>query len=209
MPTRSSRSQTVKSCAANSHGGKSSFSFKTFYRQKNTPFFKGVRKKQIFDLIRKFIFYRKGTVLSCPQLSVCEAVAAINGAVVSRLKGNFTGFSASGAHSVIHLAGSLSCIFARIAAVFAAGRFVGKSLFGVEFLFTGCENKFLSTVSACECLVFVQISIPLLIRMYARPLVRHYAYYTHRMPLCQIYFKNNWKKYGQVGEFYSLTGNIQ
>ena len=102
---------------------------------------------------------RKNQLLS---VLVAEALAAVYGTVIVRLKGNLACLSAVGAYSVIHLAGralSTACLVLS-AAIAASLRLVSKALLSVKLLLAGSENEFLSAVLADQSLVSVHV-IPL------------------------------------------------
>ncbi len=103
-------------------------------------------------------FFCKRPVLS----PVGEALAAIDRTVVAGLKGDFAFLAAFGAHSVEHLAAAsfTAGSLAGGAAGLAALGFVLETLFSVECLFVGGEDKFSATVFADESFVVVH-GIPL------------------------------------------------
>ena len=76
------------------------------------------------------------------------ALAAVNRAVVFRLKRNLACGAAVGAYSVVHHAGCLDCRFFGRSAFLASYRFVLKAFFGIKFLLTGSKNKFFAAVFA-------------------------------------------------------------
>ena len=87
-----------------------------------------------------------------------EAFAAVDRTIFLRLEGNLGGFAAFGTDRVIHntrSAGSRAIGLAGLTAGLAAGGLVLEALFGVEFLLTGGEHKFLATVFAYQRFVFV------------------------------------------------------
>ena len=93
-----------------------------------------------------------------------------------RLERNLAGFSAAGAHGVVHLAGAAGGFFACVTAGFAALRFVGEPFFGVEFLLARRKGEFLSAILADEG--FVVVHKDLLIKKYAGTLPRSTYYNT-------------------------------
>ena len=86
-------------------------------------------------------------------LVVLEAVAAVDGAVVSRLERDLGGCPALRADRVKHLAVVAARGFAACAAVLAANGFVLESLLRVKLLLAGRKDKFLTTILAYQCLV--------------------------------------------------------
>ena len=98
------------------------------------------------------------------HLSIAEAIAAINGAVITRLERNFAGSAAFGAHGVEHLAlatvTATSVSLTGITAGFAALRLIGEALFSEKLLLTRSEGEFLAAVFADDCLVLIH-EIPL------------------------------------------------
>ena len=107
---------------------------------------------------------KKGRPFGQPFLSFnlspagSEAFAAVHGTIFLGLKGHLSGFATLGADRVVHHArgaGSGTARFPRLTASLAAGGFVFEALLRVEFLFTGGENEFLSTIFANQRLVFV------------------------------------------------------
>ena len=85
-----------------------------------------------------------------------EAVTAVNGAIILRLKGDF-GFLAAvraddGKHLALFAAVAVALTF--VAAVAATHGLVLEALFGVEFLFACAEDEFFSAVFAHEGFVF-------------------------------------------------------
>ena len=100
----------------------------------------------------------------CPSVGfphLGEALAAVNGAVLTRLEGNLAGLAAGCADCVEHLAGGLVGLLAGVTALFAALGFILKSAGCVELLLTGGENEFLTTFLAHQGLVFVHLLSPL------------------------------------------------
>jgi hypothetical protein len=85
-----------------------------------------------------------------------EAVAAVNGTIAARFKGNLAGTSAICADGVKHhslLAPAGGILLARSTAIFAALRFVGKPFFREEFLLAGGEGEVLSAIFADDVFV--------------------------------------------------------
>ena len=85
-----------------------------------------------------------------------EAVAAVDGAVVLGLEGNF-GFLAAvraddGKHLALFAAVAVALTF--VAAVAATYWFVFKAALMIEFLFACAEDEFFSAVLTHECFVF-------------------------------------------------------
>ena len=95
---------------------------------------------------------------------VFEAIAAKNRTIVPGLEGYLAGLAALGADGVKHLtisaAVAAAAALAGLSAVFAALRFVGESLFGVELLLAGSKGELLSAVLADDGFVAVH-EIPL------------------------------------------------
>ena len=88
----------------------------------------------------------------------CIALAAVDRAIFPGLERNLGGLAAFSAHGVEHLAGatgSRAAGLARLTARLATGGLVLEALLGVEFLFTGSENKFIAAVLANQRLVSV------------------------------------------------------
>ena len=97
-------------------------------------------------------------------VSVLEALAAVNGAIVVRLEGNLALLTALCANSGEHLAGAslaTACLTSG-AAVTASLGLVGEALLSIKFLLSGSESEFLSAFLADECLVSVHV-IPLIL----------------------------------------------
>ena len=108
----------------------------------------------------------KRTAFSCARLfeqksvvSVLEALAAVDGAIVVRLEGNLALLATVGAGSVEHLAGrSLTALsLTGVAAITASLGLVGEALLGVELLLAGGENEFASAILADNGLVSVHV----------------------------------------------------
>ena len=93
-------------------------------------------------------------------LSSAETIAAIDGAIAARLKGNLAGLAAGCADGVKHLTALSTSLLTSLTAGSAALRLILEALFGVKFLFAGRENEFLTAVFADECFVVVH-EIPL------------------------------------------------
>ena len=85
-----------------------------------------------------------------------EAVTAVNGAVVLRLKGHFGFLAAVRANDGKHLPlfAAFAVAFTFVAAVAATHGFILEALFGVEFLLARAEDEFFSAVFAHEGFVF-------------------------------------------------------
>ena len=85
------------------------------------------------------------------------ALAAIDRTIFSRLEGNLGGLAAFCAHSVVHHARSTAVPRGLVShtALTAAGRFILKSLLGIEFLLADGEHEFLATVTAHQRLVLI------------------------------------------------------
>ena len=92
-----------------------------------------------------------------------EAVAAVHRTISAGLERNLGFASAAVADYGVHLPGSAAVAvlgLAGVAAGFAPAGLILEALFGVEFLFAGRENKFVSAVTAGQSLVFVHGSYP-------------------------------------------------
>jgi hypothetical protein len=98
------------------------------------------------------LIYRAGLL----SVSV-KAVAAINRPVALRYERNLCGLAALRANRIVHLAGlasaaaaaaAIAVSLAGITAVLATNRFVGKTLFGKEFLVARREHKIFAAVPA-------------------------------------------------------------
>ena len=84
-----------------------------------------------------------------------ETVTAVNGSIILRLERDFASGATFRAYCIVHFALAIACCFLCIAAILAANRFILKAFFSIEFLFTGCELIFISTVSANKRFVLV------------------------------------------------------
>ncbi len=91
---------------------------------------------------------------------LCETFAAIYRSVFSGSERNFCFSSASRAGSCKHFSFALCCIFSCISASLASLRLVYKAFLSIKFLFACCKNKFVSTILADQCLVFVHFLLP-------------------------------------------------
>ena len=97
------------------------------------------------------------------KLALClhasEAVAAVDGTIGLRLKGN-TSFAAAGSAGRGEvLSGATGRGLAGIAASLAALGLVLEASFCVEFLLTGGENEFLATFLTDQSFVFVHFDV--------------------------------------------------
>ena len=97
------------------------------------------------------------------KLALClhasEAVAAVDGTIRLRLKGN-TSFAAAGsAGRGKVLSGTTGRSLAGVAASLAALGLVLEASFCVEFLLTGGENEFLATFLTDQSFVFVHFDV--------------------------------------------------
>ena len=94
-----------------------------------------------------------------PVLTLCfEAVTAVHGTISTGLEGNLGFAAAAVADHGEHLPGSAAIAvlgFAGITAGLAPTGLVLEAFLGVEFLFAGRENEFISAVTAGQSLVFV------------------------------------------------------
>jgi hypothetical protein len=97
-----------------------------------------------------------------------ETLAAINGAIIPRLKRNLTSFSAGSAYRVEHLTRSSASVFASVTAGFASLGFVGEALFLIKILLAGREYKLLPAILAYECFVLMN-QLKYLFRFYLVP----------------------------------------
>ena len=100
-----------------------------------------------------------------------ETIAAIHGTISAGLKRNLSLTSAAVTDDSEHLAGSTAVAVLSLAGVtagLAPAGFVLETLFGVEFLFAGGENKFVATITAGQSFVFVHGSYPPKILFYPR-----------------------------------------
>lgn len=83
-----------------------------------------------------------------------ETVAAINGTVALRLKGNPCFPAAVGASGSKELSGATGRIFAGVTAGLAALRLILETVFRVKLLFTGGEHELIATFFTYQSLVF-------------------------------------------------------
>ena len=99
-----------------------------------------------------------------PILTLCfEAVTAVYRPISAGLERNLGFASAAVADHGEHLPGSTAVAVLGLAGVTAGLAPTGlvlEALLGVEFLFTGREDKFVSAVTAGQSLVFVHGSYP-------------------------------------------------
>ena len=87
-----------------------------------------------------------------------ETIAAIHGTISAGLERNLSLTSAAVADDSEHLAGSTAVAVLSLAGVtagLAPAGFVLETLFGVEFLLTGGEYKFLTAVTSHQRLVLI------------------------------------------------------
>ena len=93
------------------------------------------------------------------SLHASEAVAAVDGTIRLRLKGN-TSFAAAGSAGRGEvLSGATGRGLAGITASLAALGLVLEASFCVEFLLTGGENEFLATFFTDQSFVFVHFDV--------------------------------------------------
>ena len=95
------------------------------------------------------------SVLGCS--SCCEALAAIYGLTLGGFEGHLALLAALYADCIEHLSCTLLRIFLCGAALLASGGLILKASLCVEFLLACCENEFVTTVSALQCLVLVHL----------------------------------------------------
>ena len=79
--------------------------------------------------------------LLCLVFHFCEALAAINGAILTGFEGHFCLFAAGSAGCNEHLTGAAGSIFAGVTAGFAALRLVFEATACLKLLLTGGENE--------------------------------------------------------------------
>lgn len=100
------------------------------------------------------VFSRKSLIV---LLHLCKALAAKNRSVVAGLERNSSLATAlcASSHKVLSLGstGVLSCCTAFLASL----RLVLESLFSIELLLAGSENKFLAAILTSQCLVLVHL----------------------------------------------------
>jgi hypothetical protein len=92
----------------------------------------------------------KGNALA---LVVLEAVAAVDGTVVSGLERDLGGRPALCADRIEHLAVVAACGLAAGAAIFAADRLVLEPFLRVKLLLAGRKDEFLTAILAYQCFV--------------------------------------------------------
>lgn len=94
-----------------------------------------------------------------------EAIAAVDGTVVTGLERNLAGLAALAANRVEHLpvtaAATGRISLASVAASLAALGLVAEALLGEELLLLNCESELLTAVLAYDCFV-LKHGIPLL-----------------------------------------------
>ena len=99
-----------------------------------------------------------------PVLTLCfEAVTAVHGTISAGLERHLGLAAAAVADHSEHGPGSVSVAvlgFTGVTAGLAAPGLILETLLGVEFLFTGGEDEFVSAVTASQSLVFVHGSNP-------------------------------------------------
>ena len=88
---------------------------------------------------------------------VLEAIAAVDGAVVSRLERDLGGCPALRADRVKHLTVIAAGGLTACTAVLAANGFVLESLLRVKLLLAGRKDEFLTAILAYQCLVFEHV----------------------------------------------------
>ena len=81
-------------------------------------------------------------------LHSCIAVAAVYGSVAVGLEGNLSFFTAVSACGGEEFSCGLCSVLSCIAAGFASLGLVLEAFFCIEFLFTGCENEFVTAIFA-------------------------------------------------------------
>ena len=86
-------------------------------------------------------------------LVVLEAVAAVDGTVISGLERDLGGRPALRADRIEHLAVVAACGLAAGAAVFAADRLVLEPFLRVKLLLAGRKDEFLTAILAYQCFV--------------------------------------------------------
>ena len=98
------------------------------------------------------------------SLLLFKALAAIYRTIVAGLERYLAIVTAACANCIIHLTlGSCfaSLCLALVAASLATLGLVFKTLLGIKFLLSGCENEFLSAIFADQCFVVIH-DIPLI-----------------------------------------------
>ena len=88
-------------------------------------------------------------------LHLSEALAAVNGTVLTGTEGNLAGLAAVSANSVKHLSLGAGIVLAGISALSASLRLVLEALLCVELLLTSGEYELLAALFAYQCLVCV------------------------------------------------------
>ena len=92
---------------------------------------------------------------------VLEAVAAVDGTVVSGLERDLGGCPALRADSIEHFAVVAARGFAASTAVLAADRLVLEPFLRVKLLLAGCKDEFLTAILAYQCFVLEHLAFPL------------------------------------------------
>ena len=90
-----------------------------------------------------------------PTLHVRVAFAAVYRTIVLGLEGHLGRRAALCADCIVHHARTATLSFLRDAALTATGRLILETLFGIKFLLTGGEHKFLTAVTAHQRLVLI------------------------------------------------------
>ena len=98
-------------------------------------------------------FFALLSVLGC--FLCCEAFAAINRLTLGGFEGHLALLAALYANCCEHLSSSLLRILLCGTAILTSGGLILKASLRVEFLLASCENEFVTTVSALQCLVLV------------------------------------------------------
>ena len=117
--------------------------------------------------------------------SVCEAIAAVDGAITAGLEGNLALLAALGANCIIHGAlGTSSNALTGCTAGSAALGLVLEAALCIELLLTCGEDEFLAAILANDGLVFVHGCLPhfgnnIFI------LCRYFRLWTY-VPVCQL-----------------------
>ncbi|ODU55328.1 MAG: hypothetical protein ABT01_06475 [Clostridium sp. SCN 57-10] len=91
-------------------------------------------------------------------LSSAEAIAAINGAVITGFERNFAVFAAGSTYRIVHLAVAAVAtrvLLAGVAAGLAALGFIVEAFFREKFLIFGSEGELLTAILADDCFVVV------------------------------------------------------
>ena len=84
----------------------------------------------------------------------CKAFAAVVALTFHRSERNFGGTTARSTRGIIVFSACFYGVLARLSAFFTALGLVLETLFSVEFLLAGSENKLFTTFFADECFVF-------------------------------------------------------